>query len=136
MENAAFNLETYRFINASLNFDIPNDATLNINITPSGKYYQTKGVYILNFDVKVICREADYEVVNVTCEAQFSFNQPIQITEIPEFFYPNSLAILFPYVRAFVSTITLQANVRPIVLPTINLMGLTQTLRDNTIGID
>ena len=54
------------------------------------------------------------------------------ILEIPDFFYPNSLAIIFPYIRAFVSTLTLQANVRPIVLPTVNLMGLTDMLRKET----
>lgn len=60
---------------------------------------------------------------------------PLKLEEIPTFFYPNSLAILFPYVRAFVSTLSLQANVRPVMLPTINLMGLTDRLRAQTIQI-
>lgn len=132
MENAAFKLDKYYFINASLNFDIPDDVTLNIEIIPSGIYEQSKGIYFLNFEIKVICKETNSEVVDVTCRAQFSFNEPVQIEEIPDYFYPNSLAIMFPYVRAFVSTITLQANVHPVVLPTVNLMGLTEELRNNT----
>ncbi|MBQ2321387.1 MAG: protein-export chaperone SecB, partial [Bacteroidales bacterium] len=44
----------------------------------------------------------------------------------------NSVAIIFPYIRAFVSTISLQANVNPIVLPTINLTGLTGELKRQT----
>ena len=132
MENAAFKLDKYYFINASLNFDIPDDVTLNIEIIPSGIYEQSKGIYFLNFEIKVICKETNSEVVDVTCRAQFSFNEPVQIEEIPDYFYPNSLAIMFPYVRAFVSTITLQANLHPVVLPTVNLMGLTEELRNNT----
>lgn len=132
MENAAFKLDKYYFINASLSFDIPDDVTLNIEIIPSGIYEQSKGIYFLNFEIKVICKETNSEVVDVTCRAQFSFNEPVQIEEIPDYFYPNSLAIMFPYVRAFVSTITLQANVHPVVLPTVNLMGLTEELRNNT----
>ena len=132
MENAAFKLDTYYFVKASLNFDIPNEAKLNIDITPSGVYEQANGLYTLWFDVKVTCHETDREVLNVSCKAQFSFDKPMKLEEIPEFFYPNSLAILFPYVRAFVSTMTLQANVRPIILPTINLMNLTETLRHKT----
>ncbi|EXZ22215.1 pretranslocase subunit SecB family protein, partial [Bacteroides fragilis str. S13 L11] len=54
------------------------------------------------------------------------------LAEIPNFFYPNSIAILFPYVRAFVSTLTLQANIKPILLPTLNLSSLQDTLRENT----
>lgn len=132
MDDAAFKLDTYHFVKATLNFDIPNDTKLNIDIFPSGIYKQSKGIYILSFDVIIICQETNCEVVNVSCEAQFSFNEPVQIEKIPEFFYPNSLAILFPYIRSFVSTITLQANVRPILIPTINLMGLTSKLRSNT----
>ena len=56
----------------------------------------------------------------------------IEFNDIPGFFYPNSIAILFPYIRAFVSTLTLQANVTPIVLPTLNLTNLQEKLKKNT----
>lgn len=133
MDNVAFKLDTYHFVKASLNFDIPEDVTLEIEITPSGTYKQSKGLYNLTFEVKVFCKETCSEIVNVICEAQFSFQDPVKIEKIPDFFYPNSLAILFPYIRAFVSTITLQANVYPILLPTVNLMGLTKVLQNSTI---
>ena len=70
--------------------------------------------------------------VKVKCNAEFQFNGAIGLDEIPAFFYPNSIAIVFPYVRAFVSTLTLQANVQPMLLPTINLSSLQETLRKNT----
>lgn len=132
MDNAAFRLETYHFVKASLNFDIPDNATLNIGISPRGSYSQKGGRYVLDFIVKVTCEENQAEVVNVNCRAVFLFQDHLPIEEIPGFFYPNSLAIVFPYVRAFVSTITLQANVHPVMLPTVNLMGLTEELRSNT----
>lgn len=40
----------------------------------------------------------------------------------------NAPAILFPYVRAYVSTMTAQAGIIPIVLPTINLHNNGQEL--------
>ena len=130
MEKAAFKLDEFKFVKASLNFDIPDDVILNIEFNPSGVYMQSLGVYNLEFGVKVTCKET--EVVDVLCKARFSFEKPVPKEDIPNFFYPNSLAILFPYVRAFVSTITLQANVHPVVLPTVNLMGLTSELIDKT----
>lgn len=36
-------------------------------------------------------------------------------------FIPNGIAILFPYVRAIVSNYTANANVSPVILPTINI---------------
>lgn len=48
-------------------------------------------------------------------------------------FYANSIAIVFPYIRAFISTVTLQANlVSPILLPTMNLTSLGERLMNNT----
>lgn len=136
MEEVAFSLKTYKFSKASLDFNIPNNANLTVSFNPIGTYSQSTGVYHLRFDVLVECKETNSNVIKVTCEASFEFNQSLKLEEIPVFFYPNSLAILFPYVRAFVSTLSLQANVRPVMLPTINLMGLTETLRKNTSVVD
>lgn len=136
MEKAAFKLDGYHFTKASLDFNIPNDAELNISFNPKGMFYVKEARYDLVFDVTVECSETDTEVIKVSCEASFSFGNKVSIEDIPDYFYPNSLAIVFPYVRAFVSTISLQANVQPVVLPTVNLMGLTEKLKEQTQIID
>ena len=136
MEKAAFKFDNYHFTKASLDFNIPTDAELNISFNPKGVFYAKDACYDLVFDVTVECVETNTEVVKVSCEASFSFGNKLSIEDIPDYFYPNSLAIVFPYVRAFVSTISLQANVRPVVLPTINLMGLTEKLKEQTQIID
>lgn len=41
-----------------------------------------------------------------------------------EAFVPNGLAILFPYIRAIVSTYTASANIPPLILPTININSI------------
>jgi preprotein translocase subunit SecB len=132
MENAAFRIDSYHFVKASLDFNISDDAMLDVEIHPHGVYHQQDSRYVLDFVVKVVCEESQTEVVNVNCRAVFIFREPLKFEEIPDYFYPNSLAIVFPYVRAFVSTITLQANIHPVMLPTLNLMGLTEKLRNNT----
>lgn len=119
-----------------MDFNIPNDAELNISFNPSGVFHSKEARYDLVFDVTVGCNETNTEVIKVSCEASFSFGNKISIEEIPEYFYPNCLAIVFPYVRAFVSTVSLQANVQPVVLPTINLMGLTEELKEQTKVIE
>ena len=136
MEKAAFKLDNYHFTKASLDFNIPNDAELNISFNPKGVFYVKEARYDLVFDVTVDWSETGTEVVKVSCEASFSFGNKVSIEDIPDYFYPNSLAIVFPYVRAFVSTISLQANVQPVVLPTVNLMGLTEKLKEQTQIID
>ncbi len=133
MEKAAFNLDSYCFTKASLNFNIPQNAQLSISFNPQGVFYSKDAHYKLIFDVKVECKEVNSLVVMVSCESNFSFGGDISFKDIPDYFYPNSLAIIFPYVRAFVSTMSLQANRNPILLPTINLMGLTEELKNHTV---
>lgn len=41
-------------------------------------------------------------------------------------FEPNTLAILYPYVRAIVSTYTANANISPLILPAINVNKLIE----------
>lgn len=54
---------------------------------------------------------------------------------MPSYFYRNSIAIVFPYIRAFISTVTLQANIPPIILPTMNLTSLEIPLKQNTTNV-
>lgn len=132
MEEVAFRLETYRFTKASLNFNLPDQAELNVAFTPRGVFYPKEARYELMFDATIACKETNTTVFDVSCFASFSFKNVHTLDEIPDFFYPNSIAILFPYVRAFISTMSLQANVQPVILPTINLMGLTEDLKKQT----
>ncbi len=69
----------------------------------------------------------------IKCIAIFEFEDKINFEDIPSYFYINSIAILFPYVRAFVSTVTLQANIPPIVLPTMNISSLGKPLKESTV---
>ena len=71
-------------------------------------------------------------VITVRCKAVFEFKEPLSLKDIPSFFYPNSIAILYPYVRAFVGTLSLQSNIKPIMLPTLNLSGLEGILKNQT----
>ena len=80
--------------------------------------------------------ECENSSIYVNCIADYKFEDIHSLEDIPEYFYANSIAILFPYVRAFVSTVTLQANIRPIVLPTYNVSPLQDMLIKNTVVAD
>ena len=132
MEDVAFKLDSYKFTKVSLNLDVQPGALLAIKFSPHGVYSQKNGVYELTFDTIVSCEDTATEVVNISCVAKFRFVDAVKFKDMPQYFFPNSLAIIFPYIRAFFCTVSLQANVRPIILPTVNLMGLTDVLRKKT----
>lgn len=72
-------------------------------------------------------------VIVLDCIAEFKFANQINFDEIPDYFYTNSVAIVFPYLRSFISTLTLQANTGVIMLGVMNFMEMKQPLKDNTV---
>lgn len=132
MKEAVFSLIDYSIIKAVLNLeDIPTECTFDLDFSPSGLYQQDERRYIL-----LLIFKAKYgnnvEAINIKVKAIYQFKENLSINEIPPYFYSNSIAIIFPYIRAFVSTITLQANIAPIVLPTLNISALESVLKSNT----
>lgn len=51
------------------------------------------------------------------------------------FFYTNAPALLFPYIRAYISTLTNLSGFEPINLPTLNMTQLGKELEQNTSEI-
>ena len=132
--SAAFAFRSYTFTNVEINMgDFTDASPLDLSFSPSGVYDKNNKTFSLRFVFKATQGEDNKTIVRIDCIATFEFKEPLDLEAIPEYFYPNSLAIVFPYVRAFVSSVTLQANmVTPILIPTLNLTGLQSTLKANT----
>lgn len=135
MDKAAFSFESYSFNKVNIDFELNTVSDLQIEFYPSGVFRQTDSDSL--FEMRVIFSAVDKcsgkEFIKIECNAIFRFSSRIEFDEIPLFFYGNSIAILFPYIRSFVSTLTLQANFPPLVLPTLNLLHLAEPLRKNTV---
>ncbi len=132
MKEAAFSLQDYSIIKATLNLEnLPVECTFDLGFKPSGVYEQTSGKYALSLIFDAKCNGKI--VIDIKIKAVFQFRETLSFDEIPPYFYSNSIAIIFPYIRAFISTITLQANVKPIMLPTLNISTLENELKRNTV---
>lgn len=133
MNKAAFSLEGYFFNRVNINFDAGTASELQVHFEPSGIFKQTDSDSL--YEMKIIFSAAEKDqknMVEIECNAIFRFANRIEFCEIPSYFYGNGIAIVFPYIRAFISTVTLQANFQPLVLPTMNLSSLAEPLRKNT----
>ncbi len=133
MEKAAFSLEKYFFKDIQLHLgNLSKD--IGLAIEPNGVYYPNKKKYVLNIDFFAKDNKKDKVFAHIICVSEFVFEgDVVSKNDIPQFFYGNCIAIIFPYIRAFISTITLQANVAPLVLPTMNLSSLKERLMNSTI---
>ena len=134
MEKASFSIERYYFDKVLIDLQYHTSDKLFVDFKPTGVFNSENSTYQLTFDFSALTsQERDINpFVNIRCHGIFKFDNVATIDEIPSYFYRNSIAILFPYLRAYVSIITNQANTPPIVLPTMNLASLEKPLKENT----
>lgn len=139
MEKAAFRFNNYYFTKAKIEFPVQTERNLNLDVKflPKGEFVKTDATFKLYLKVIISSNKDELEtnLVEVDSFSEFVFSEQIQLEDIPGFFYPNSIAIVFPYIRAFISTLSLQANMNPIILPTMNLTSLQEELKKNTTEI-
>lgn len=131
---ATFTLKSYRFLQVSMDMETQEAATLSVSFDPCGEYSKSTGEYKLRLITRVSSEEKEF--ISTTLHVVFGFIEPIELSEIPDYFYPNCMAIVFPYVRSFLSTLSLQANVPPIILPIINFSDLQGVLKRNTKEVE
>ena len=133
MQQAAFSIVSYQFDKVNIDLEHQQTDELNLNFDTKGVYINDSKNFELIFVVQVKNDNEPNPFISLRCKGLFKFENINSFEEIPDFFYRNSIAILFPYVRAYLSLVTTQANVPGIILPTMNLSNLEGELRKNTI---
>lgn len=134
-ENAIFEFESFKVPYFIFKESNVKTSEVKIGFLPSGKYYLSDSKYELKLRVIAhnIDNSDDKPIFKLTVVGVFKFKpENTQLENIPKFFYKNAIAIVFPYVRAFIFTMTAQSNTRVVKLGLMNLSNLEQPLMDNT----
>lgn len=103
------------------------DVQPDFNLELSDILFEDKSnsfVKVFNLDVSVINIEKS-ELVKIKVEYHTFFETSSEITTEfmqSDFVKVSAPAIGFPYLRAFISTFTLQAGLQPVILPSINFI--------------
>ncbi len=136
VQSAAFSFTSFRIPVFRYSDSGRKDSTsLNINFLPSGRYNKEERTFEINLEVIGIEEGTDKEILFVQCISYFMFKTSLPLAELPSYFYRNAIAIVFPYIRAFISTLTLQANSGILILGLLNLSGLEKPLQENTVEV-
>lgn len=75
-------------------------------------------------------------VIDVEAIANYYFDKEVDIALLESYFYINAPALLFPYIRAYISTLTNLSGYKPVNLPTLNLQRLGKELKERTTESD
>ena len=137
MEKRESTISSLRFINY-----VVNDVKFKSN-----KIQDDKKVLKLTFDIvnstKVNKERDKMEIIlklNVfKGQEESPFNMEVEISGFFELegedditrYEANAIAIMYPYLRAIVSTYTASANVSPVILPAINVNAMLKNRKEN-----
>ncbi|RKI41092.1 hypothetical protein D7V86_13910 [bacterium D16-51] len=113
-----YNMEYDQDMAIDIKFDM--DAEYRIDECKGNMDVILKAYVFKEDNVKQYPFSMDIEVLGI-------FSITGSLKENVERFKPNAVAILFPYVRALISTYTANANVAPLILPPININRLLKS---------
>ena len=60
-------------------------------------------------------------VIKIKTQGFFEFDSDLEQKEKDVFFRTSAPAILFPYIRAYITTLSSLSGVKPVILPTLNM---------------
>ena len=131
MENntkqARFQFLSYLIDQVSINFTGKQlSKEMEFAINPEGKFNQEEKKFELIMSVIVNDKEHNMDL-NMRIRGFFSYDGD-DMGELKSFIGINSPAILFPYIRSYVTNITALGGLSPVIMPTLNMKGVGEKL--------
>lgn len=119
---AQFRFVNYRITESAIQIDPerePNDE-LEVNFEQTIGVHETENRMRLLLNTTITDKDSVLSIA-VKAEGFFEFNSELDEEMKDDFFNTNAPAILFPYIRAYISTLSTLSGLKPIILPTLNL---------------
>lgn len=135
MKESHFQFKGFK-INRSLIERNDNEVSKKVSLgfKPEGTIDKEKGIFLLVLGVKIKDATNSFNI-EIEAVAEYNFKEDVSIEILNNFFYINAPALLFPYIRAYISTLTNLSGFEPINLPTLDMTKLGEELRQKTVEI-
>lgn len=134
---ATFKISNYKFNKIHVDYDAYVTGDIDIAFEARGEFSISKKEFRLFFSTSAKSSSSEVgDFLEISCIGIFSFENVDRLINVPPFFYSNAIAILFPYMRAYISMITSQSMERPVILPTLNLSSLEGPLKQETVEVN
>jgi preprotein translocase subunit SecB len=137
LQQAAFSFNDFKVPQFSFNASNDDKSEIILGLSPSGEYHVKKGIFIVRLEfISHNKTSPDRLIFELKSVSKFEFQPaPPDLESIPPFFYKNAIAIIFPYLRAFISTLTLQSNSKVLKLGLMNLSDLEEPFKESTVMV-
>jgi preprotein translocase subunit SecB len=132
-KKSSFQFQGYKVLKSLIELNGINNEELTLNFEPKGVLNNVHNTFTLEMLVHIFD-----EAKNINIEVIFEgeYNIVERDDNLKSFLFTNAPAILFPYIRAFISTLTALSGSSQITLPTMNLSNLKDKLSNNLTEIN
>lgn len=132
MEDSKFQFKGFSIVHSLIERSVHEPSKkLSLEFTPKGIINREEATFQLQLGVKIVDENKSLNI-EITAIANYTFSDKLGLDNLSSFFYINAPALLFPYIRAYISTLTNLSGFEPINLPTLNMTGLGDDLKNNT----
>ncbi len=125
-----FRFKGYKITHSELNISGEQSENTEYSIGINAKGKTEKDNFILTLDVSISSNDNSIDA-NVVVKGTFNFNKEISKEILNSLFCANAPAIMFPYVRAYISTLTALSGVDTVVIPTLAMTPLGEEIKES-----
>ena len=131
-KSSLFTLTQVVVTNFSISREPANQGIFNIDIKPSGLINKTNKDFLLTLEVNIKDNPETFNI-DLTVLGYFKFKDIDDDVTLGDYFYTNAPALVFPFIRSYIMSVTALSGLETVVLPIMNLVGLKAELKSNTI---
>lgn len=122
----------FKITHSSIDFNGPIGQNMNFGIDASGEINKNTNIFQLWLKVEVTDDQAGLNIkVDASAEYKIegaSIDDPI----FSNYLFLNAPAILFPYIRAYITALTSLSGSETITIPPLNVSGIKDSLKEHT----
>ena len=122
----------FKIVHSSIDFNGPIGQNMNFGIDASGEINKSTNVFLLWLKVHVT---DDIASLNIKVDASAEYKIEGGNIDDPAFsnyLFLNAPAILFPYIRAYITALTSLSGAETITIPPLNMSGIMDSLKKHT----
>jgi len=108
------------------------ELSFHLDLKPSGIIDQKRMIFELIMEVTISESKKQFSAKLVT-RSEFRFSKEVNPETLDNYFFVNAPAIVFPYIRAYISTLTAISGMTPVHMPAIDLRPFAEILKENTL---
>ncbi|MBA7553274.1 Protein-export protein SecB [subsurface metagenome] len=130
---AKFQFINFKIIKSYFEMGINQEEyTFSLDFSPKGIINKDKTSFELELNV-IINEENNNFKAEITAVGTYTFDSEIDVDTLDKYFYVNAPALMFPYIRAYISALTTLSGLKSINMPTLNLTQIGPELKKNTV---